>query len=96
MSESGPILGKGPPMLLNWAYTNNGGKHIHHRLCSSHYILKLPALASGAQRGLFQMVYLILNIHRLYLANPHKYYFHHKLVGTRASQILKNTLKKIT
>ncbi len=58
-------------MFQNWAYTNNGGKPIHHRIYSSHYILKVSALVSGAQRGLFQMVYLTFNIHRLYLVNLH-------------------------
>ena len=58
-------------MFLNWAYTNNGGKPIHHRIYPSHYILKLSALVSGAQRVLFQMVYITFNIYRLYLVNPH-------------------------
>ena len=44
-------------MFLNWAYTNNGGKPIQYRIDSSRYILKLLALVSGAQRGLFQMVH---------------------------------------
>ena len=39
----------GPPMSLNWAYTNNGGKLIQQRIDSSHYIFKWLALVSGVQ-----------------------------------------------